>query len=145
MSDALQFDQWMQRINEDIEFQGASDTDSASDYWKRYFHFDARLRIDKLDTWQQRLLDPGYVRRYAFYPFLRHEIVKKRFQSVIVQNPQGKRYTVRVKYKNKPTRPICYAAHQDSLIYAWYGFKLHQLLEAQIVAAGIDECAIAYR
>ena len=143
MLDALQFEQWMQRINEDIEFQGA--LDSASNYWKRYLHFDTRLKTDNLGKWQHKLLDSNYVSRHAFYPFLRHEIIKKRFQSVTVQNPQGKRYKLRVKYKQKPTRPICYAAHQDALIYAWYGFKLHQLLETQITAAGISDCAIAYR
>jgi len=143
MSDALQFEQWLERVNEDIEFQ--DELNSVSNYWKRYFHFDARLKVDDLSKWQKRLLDPDYIRQYAFYPFLRHEVIKKRFGKVSVQSASGERHEVRVKLKKKPTRPICYAAHQDSLIYAWYGFKLHQLLEAQIIEAGINECVIAYR
>ncbi len=143
MSDTLLFDQWLERVTSDIDSSGA--LNSASSYWKRYFHFDTRLTLAKIEPWQKRLLDPTYVRSHSFYPFIKHEIIKKHFGKISIQNAKGEIRALRTKLQVKPTRPICYAAHQDALIYAWYAFKLHLLLEQQIQTAGLDDCIIAYR
>ncbi len=143
MIDATLFDQWLQRITTEMQPSGA--TNSASSYWKRYFHFDTRLTEDSIIKWRQRLLDSDYIRSHAFYPFLRHEVIKKTFGDIPVQNALGEIRHIRAKLRVKPTRPICYAAHQDALIYAWYAFNLHQLLEKKIDEAKVNEHVIAYR
>jgi hypothetical protein len=76
---------------------------------------------------------------------LKHELIKKRFGDVSIKDEHGEVRTIRTRLKKKTTRPICYASHQDALIYSWYSYNLHDLLEDKILKLGLGTHVLAYR
>lgn len=143
MNDAILFEQWKKSVDENAFQVGAKNR--ASKFWKPYFHFDTRIKLEEIGSWRDRLMSPQYIKSHSFYPLVQRHVVKKRFGDVAVQNEHGEIRTIRTRLKAKKTRPICYAAHQDSLIYSWYAYKLHFLLEEKIKYLGLSECVLAYR
>jgi hypothetical protein len=143
MNDAILFEQWKESVTKTSLQTGAKNR--VSNFWKPYFHFDTRIKITDVDNWGDRLLSPAYVKSHPFYPLVQRHVIKKRYGDVPIQNEHGEHYTIRTRLKVKKTRPICYAAHQDSLIYSWYAHKIHHLLEKKIKALGLGEHILAYR
>lgn len=100
---------------------------------RRYLHFDAPVGPRRASAVATK---PAEVARHAFYPFLYTE----RTTIKVSRDPVTKK-----REKKKKVRPICYAAHMDSHIYAYYAWKLGQDYENALKARGIDECVLAFR
>jgi len=112
---------------------------------KSYLHLDNRFwfptRKDEFKKIIQNKLvisDPirGKKRYWAFSPF----------QRLLVKSPRYK-YDEEFKTFNLETkiRPICFAAHIDSLIFGYYAYGLTKKYEGYIFKEGVDECVLAYR
>lgn len=143
MNDALLFEQWKESVTKNPLRLGAKNR--ASNFWKPYFHFDTRIKATDIDSWKDKLLSAKYVKSHPFYPLVQRHVIKKRYGDVKIQQRHGEDYMIRTRLKIKKTRPICYAAHQDSLIYSWYAHRLHYLLEEKIKALQLGEHILAYR
>ena len=146
MNDATLFEQWKKSVDEDSFQVGAKNR--ASKFWKPYFHFDARIELKEIGSWKDRLISSQYIKSHSFYPLVQQHVIKKRFgdvKEIMSRDGYGVTRTARTRLKEKKTRPICYAAHQDSLIYSWYAHKLHFLLESKIQFLGLGEHILAYR
>lgn len=99
---------------------------------RRYVHFDSRLSrsdCEKLVT------VPDAVSRHAFFPFLRHDLVRTKFKRV------GPKQVKR----SRKIRDIRYAAHADAAIYAYYNFILTDRYEACLKEHGLTSNVIAFR
>lgn len=99
---------------------------------RRYVHFDVPLR--KADC-KQLVTDPAAVSQHPFYPFIRHDIVRKKLKRV------GPGHVTR----GFKVRDIRYAAHADAAIYSYYNFLLMDLYEKRLKVAGLSENVIAFR
>ena len=105
---------------------------------RSYKHFDDFIDLRSPDTgtfFKNNLSTPLLVQQLQFFPFIRHDISIPKFT-----RKNGKR----VKEKNK-VRPICYAAHKDALIYAFYSKLLYWFYNNVLQQEWISECVIAYR
>lgn len=136
-ADEALFAQWGEQLRHRQQIQATYDPKSAASlFGKRYLHFDFAVSDTELMEWQPVLLDPKQVRQRAFYPFLKMVKQRKRYQ----KDEMGIRRPAPPKQ-----RELCYAAHHDALFYSWYGFRLENLLEPRLHAAGVAECVLAYR
>jgi hypothetical protein len=99
---------------------------------RAYIHFDLPLSkkvCEKLVT------DPAAVSRHAFYPFLRHDLIRYRIRRLGVGHLQ----------KKLKVREIRYASHADASIYSYYKFFLAELYEEQLCEADVGDVSIAFR
>ncbi|WP_448243010.1 antiviral reverse transcriptase Drt2 [Pseudoxanthomonas mexicana] len=97
-----------------------------------YVHFDTPLSHNDCKL---LVSDPVAVTRHAFYPFIRHDVVRNKFKRI---GPgQVKR--------SKKIRDIRYAAHADAAIYAYYNFTLMEHYEQRLKALGLQANVIAFR
>ncbi|GAQ00149.1 antiviral reverse transcriptase Drt2 [Leptolyngbya sp. NIES-2104] len=106
--------------------------DAESNDWYRsrgYIHFDREVSRKFAQAY---ITDCKRVERHAFFPFLKYVKVTPRYKSKI-RKTQDK------------NRPILYAGHLDSHIYAWYARELSKLYEIYIQAQPLQDCVIAYR
>lgn len=94
-----------------------------------YVHFDRH--ISKSDL-LKRVQDPQYVRSHGFMPFIGYDAEEPRYKAAERQ----------VQLKR---RPIRFAAHLDSHIFAYYASLLTPLYEAELAEAGLGEQVVAYR
>lgn len=100
---------------------------------RRYLHFDrptgyrAALAI---------VTNPAKVTAHSFYPLISYEINTFKIQKSREENSLNK--------KSK-TRPIAYAAHVDSHIYAYYAAQLDILYEKYLAQNEISDCVLAFR
>ena len=113
---------------------------------KGYLHFDRRFwfpeRVDELKT----LLEHGLKSKegyWAFSPFIKLLVKSPRFR----WQEEIKEYKLETKI-----RPICFAAHKDSLILSYYAFALAKKYEDYIERSikvnaipGFTESILAYR
>lgn len=99
---------------------------------RTYTHFDLPLSKSACEA---LVTDPAAVSRHAFYPFLRHDLVRPRIKRVGVGRL---RKTVKV-------REIRYAAHADAAIYSYYNYILAELYEKALCTANVGDAAIAFR
>jgi len=97
--------------------------------YRGYPHFDREISQKSAQIYVQ---NPRNIESHPFYPFL------KQVQTTPRYNPKEH------KTKNKK-RPILYASHTDSHIYAWYGQILNFHYEQLIKDSPIGECILAYR
>ena len=102
-------------------------------YRKRgYIHFDLPVGKAKAES---VVRSPNKIRRHSFWPLINYDI-----QSVkISRDSTGKLV------KKEKIRPISYAAHLDSHIYAYYAKKLEKPYEEAIKEANVDNCVLAFR
>jgi hypothetical protein len=99
---------------------------------RRYIHFDLPLSKKACEI---LVSDPAAVSRHAFYPFLRHDLVRPRIKRL----GAGKlRKTIKI-------REIRYASHADAAIYSYYNFLLAGHYEKALLAANVDDVSIAFR
>lgn len=110
------------------------------DWLKRrgYVHFDPCLPI--YGPLKARLVnsikDPARVIAHSFYPLIQRNIVSKRFRKV----PGSDERRI-----EKKIRPICYSAHFDSHIFAYYSWLLSRRLEEEYACHSCGEDVLAYR
>jgi RNA-directed DNA polymerase len=97
-----------------------------------YLHFDEPVGEDVA---RAIATCPTTVEKWPFLPFLRHDIKVMRTR----EETKGC-FTERPK-----ERPICYAAHKDAVIYAWYGAMLTDLYEGRLADLGLSACITAFR
>lgn len=104
---------------------------------KRYLHFDYPISDtpEGIQRAESYVTDPERIARHAFYPFLDYKISFKK----ITKDEKGKLVP-----KSKE-RPIAFASHIDSQIYAYYSSLLNVLYEAQIEKREIGDSVLAFR
>ena len=112
---------------------------------KGYIHFDHRFWFpdrsdelkkiiqDKLRIYRPHLKRTEY---WAFAPFLKLLIKTPRYR---YQELDG------LHELETKIRPICFAAHIDSLIFSFYSYCLTKKYEQHIIKEGYSECVLAYR
>ena len=98
-----------------------------------YLHFDAPVSQAFA---QQNATDAAAVARHAFYPFILHPVVTRKIK---------KRAGGGVEVKPPKVRPIAYAAHLDSHLYAHYGAILEHCYEPALRQRGLHEVVTAFR
>jgi hypothetical protein len=76
--------------------------------------------------------DPKEVKSHAFYPFIKR----------VDRTPEYRSSEGVVKHK---PRRICFAAHLDAHIYAYYSEKLSEKYEAHLAGKDYSESVVAYR
>jgi hypothetical protein len=94
-----------------------------------YVHFDRHISKSKL---LERVQDSNYVRSHGFMPFIGYDAEEPRYKAADRQ----------VQLKR---RPIRFAAHMDSHVFAYYASLLTPLYEAELSNAGLGEQVVAYR
>lgn len=97
-----------------------------------YIHFDAPVNLKKAI---KIVTSPETVSTHAFYPLINYTINSFK----VFKNEHGK-----IEKKKKP-RPIAYASHIDSHIYAYYAQLLAEKYEHALKVKGLDENIIAFR
>lgn len=103
-------------------------------YRKRgYLHFDLPLGIKSATTLVAR---SSRVAEHSFYPLLKYLIITEK-----IAKEEGSQKLER----KKKERPIAYAAHADSHIYAYYAFTIGKKYESEIKRRGIDNSILAFR
>lgn len=99
---------------------------------RRYLHFDAPI---KYETAEKLVTNPKRVATHSFFPLIRYQIESYK----VFCNSAGK-------IERKPkSRPISYAAHLDSHIYAYYSKELSKLYEEILLKENIDKNILAFR
>ncbi len=98
-----------------------------------YRHFDYPLNFL---TAKKIVTSIHKVKNHNFWPLLSYEKRERRFKGF---KSDG---TSRVRHKN---RLICYAAHLDAQIYAYYANTLEARYASLRREFGIDDCVLAYR
>lgn len=96
---------------------------------RKYFHFDNRVSLDFAKKYVQ---DPDKIEEHAFLPFLKYIDIKPRYRS-------------KEKKVSLKERPILYAGHLDSHIYAWYSYQLNHNYDKIIQEQEINKSVLAYR
>ena len=102
---------------------------------KGYLHFDNRVHADDISKVENLVSDRGAVAKHAFYPLIR--FYKPKFK--VIRDDRGK-----VKLE-EGTRPLCYSAHLDSLIYSFYSQALSVRYEDLLKNLNLSENVIAFR
>lgn len=99
---------------------------------RRYLHFDTPVGMARSLAY---VSDPQRVAQHAFYPFitLNSKTIK------VSKNDQG------MLVKKKKDRPLAYAAHLDSHIYAFYTQLLSDLYEDFLKAKSLSNTILAFR
>jgi RNA-directed DNA polymerase len=104
---------------------------------KGYLHFDYPIS-DTRDAFQKverYITSPENVAQHSFYPFIDYKISSRK----VTRNKDGKLVP-----KSKE-RPIAFASHVDSQIYAYYSKLLGEHYEAEINNRGIGDSVLAFR
>ena len=107
-----------------------------ADSWykiRTYLHFDPPVA---LNTARSYVTNPKKIATHSFYPFITYnsEMLKLKFDKV-----------TGVFLKKPKERPISYASHLDSHIYAYYCFFLSSLYESVLVEKKLDCAVLAFR
>jgi hypothetical protein len=146
---------------------------SSKNFWKKanqkwYKHLDKKITIRDFDwkrisSWKKIDFSQAYIRyKEAISPLLefldevfRQENISshKFLPFLLIQKPKWKISWKKEKRNQKwkryvdevKTRPIMYASHSDSLIYAFYGYLWGNLYEKQIWVLWLNNVALAYR
>ncbi len=100
---------------------------------RRYLHFDRPVLAAKAT---EIVANPSEVSRHSFYPLIGYEVTKKKIRK---DKTTGK---VVSSLKN---RPIRYAAHVDSHIYAYYAHLLSSKYETELARRELQDCVLAFR
>lgn len=100
---------------------------------KYYTHFDVKKKAIK---YIDKIKDPSWVTRHAFYPFIHYKIVFKKY----VFNPE-----TQMKEKKDKERDIYYSAHIDRFIYQYYAELINMHYNQIAKKLGINNVSTAYR
>jgi len=96
---------------------------------RSYHHFD--WPIANPGKFLSTIRSPDKVAQWAFYPFIRFDIKTRKYS--------------KNKGNDKKIRPILYASHADSNLYAYYASKLSKKYEALLHSLGLSTNILAYR
>lgn len=99
---------------------------------RRYVHFDTPLSNSDCKT---LVTDPKAVSRHSFYPFLRVDFIRTKFQRIAPGQVK----------RSKKVREIRYAAHADAAIYAYYNFILMERYEQKLAQLSLTSNVTAFR
>lgn len=99
---------------------------------RHYLHFDGPIS----STTAGHLSDPEQVIRHSFYPLIQYQKEAHKVR----RNP----ITDKLETVTK-NRPISYAAHKDSAIYAHYAHTLKERYETVVAGHGLDDVVLAFR
>lgn len=113
-----------------------------------YLHIDNKISLDKRRQVESKISNSNYVSKHAFLPLLYKTINVRRYKKV-GQNPDGsvKRSHSENGRSTKKVRPIHYASHIDSQIYAYYNHKIISPAYEELLSKtrGLSDCVSAYR
>ena len=101
---------------------------------KGYTHFDRRVTYREV---QNKVEDPEFVKRHAFYPLISTQLIIPRYHRIDVISSDKRR--------EDKERDIAYAAHLDHRIYQYYALLWNDLYEKKLNAYGASSCICAYR
>lgn len=99
---------------------------------RRYMHFDEPVSPRAARAFAT---NPESVVKWSFFPLLNWILSADR----VKRHQDG---NLKPKQKN---RPICYAAHKDAAIYAYYGAMLAKSYEQELQRLGLTEVVTAFR
>lgn len=115
----------------------------------RYLHFDLPIRLVDKDgkpiqeriSNLKRYFKCAYqnVPKHSFYPFIKSDIESPRVKHI--KDPLTNKKRI---FLDKKIRPICYAAHFDSLIFSWYSHLLTEMYQSRLPEWEIEESVLAY-
>jgi hypothetical protein len=105
----------------------------------RYAHFDYHI---SLESCIDRIKDPKYVAKHAYYPFLHYELTNRK---LITREDEKGKHGDKVRNTDRKRRNIKYAAHIDSWIYRYYAYLINEKYNERVIADGINEVSVAYR
>jgi RNA-directed DNA polymerase len=98
-----------------------------------YPHFDHPISVRDASL---IVKDPAEVAKHSFFPFINFSV--KTFKV--------KRHeTTNKVHRVAKIRPIAYASHVDSHIYAYYAHNLSKIYEESINQRGLNDCVLAFR
>ncbi|MCQ9423034.1 reverse transcriptase/maturase family protein [Pseudomonas sp. LJDD11] len=100
---------------------------------RHYLHFDRPVGEKTACSYAT---DPRKVSRHSFYPFIRNATVTSKTK----HHPHLRMFEVVEK-----VRPISYAAHMDSHIYAYYSSILSRRYEKKLERLGLSTSVLAFR
>jgi RNA-directed DNA polymerase len=100
---------------------------------RHYLHFDRPVGVKAAVMY---VSDPNKVAEHSFYPFIRNTTVSRKIKYHSV---------LRVFEVLEKLRPISYAAHMDSNIYAYYSSLLSLKYEEKLRAYGLHTSVLAFR
>lgn len=113
-----------------------------------YRHIDTKINTDKRQDVVGKISYPKYVAKHAFLPLLYKTISERRYKKV-GKTEDGKpiRSHSEDGKSTKKIRPIHYASHIDSQIYAFYNHKIISPAYEELLAQtpGLSDCVSAYR
>lgn len=110
---------------------------------KGYLHFDPKFWFPERKDEIRLIIQDGLktfhkvhkrMENYSFSPFTK----------ILIKTPRYKA-TDGEYYLDTKIRPICFAAHKDSLIFGFYAFALNEKYQRFIAGTGVDEAVLAYR
>ncbi|UOP04162.1 antiviral reverse transcriptase Drt2 [Conchiformibius kuhniae] len=106
---------------------------------KGYLHFDMPISVKQAES---LVLSKQNIKSHSFYPFLHYEIPKLKVRVIDGKITRDKKSNPNIK-----KRPISYAAHRDSHIFAYYNYILSQKYEDIILNSynHLDKCVLAFR
>lgn len=111
-----------------------------------YPHISRKLNLRNPRKLSEKVLSPAFVAQHAFFPLIHSSIKERRFKNV-----DGKRVHTYIdkdgNYKRTAKdRPLHYATHLDSMIFACYAEKLMEVYEKCLKEVdGLSDCISAYR
>ena len=114
------------------------DVEGQKDWYKprSYPHFDSQIKLGRAEREvRHKVQSSGWVAQHAFYPLIKRVTSTPRYKL----DKEGNR---RRRHKK---RPICYAAHIDAHIFAYYSALLSKLYEQRLQSDGVAHCVTAYR
>ena len=97
-----------------------------------YAHFDYPV---SLSSCINKIKDPDYVAKYAFYPFIHYSMKSRKLvdKNGTMRNDDPK------------VRNIKYAAHLDSWIFRYYAYLINEQYNKRVLADGLNTVSVAYR
>ena len=100
---------------------------------RSYLHFDTPIAEEVA---KQIATDPRTVARHSFNPFITYNVTSQKIRKMVGGG---------VERKKPKVRPISYAAHKDSHIFAYYSTILCELYERQLHERGLQQVPTAFR
>ena len=97
-----------------------------------YLHFDAPISFKRA---QSIVMSAHRVATHSFYPLIDYQIDSYKVYKDLQNKIQ----------KKEKSRPIAYASHIDSHIYAYYAWRLNAAYENKIQQYGLNEHVLAFR
>lgn len=97
-----------------------------------YIHFDSPVGYK---TAQRLATSPKRVAKHAFFPLINYKVESYKLCKDVKGHLQRK----------PKIRPIAYASHLDSHIYAYYAWQLSKLYEDKLISLNLTENVLAFR